>query len=177
MFPQNVQIDGRGVEVLPEWRDKIMAELAKVQKHAYDVIHHARVEIIATGHHRHGAFEMRAVVTVPGHTITISRQGAYVLPMIVEAFKALDRRLKEHSQVRQGKVKVHGEVAKEGVIARLFAEEDYGFLETPEGLEVYFHANALQKRSFDQLTPGLKVEFAQDIGEKGPQATWVRVVE
>ncbi len=177
MLPSDLHIDGRNVAILPEWREKITSELAKLARHSFEPILHARVEIIGTGHHRHGAFEMHLVLGLAGQTLTVTRQGEYVLPLIVDAFKAMDRRLKEFSQVRQQKVKVHEEVALKGRVARTFPEEDYGFLETPEGTEVYFHAHALKNANLDTLPVGAKVEFAQEAGEKGLQATWVRVVE
>ena len=177
MLPLEIQIEGRNVDILPEWRDKIEEELAKMQKHTYEQIQHARVTLVGTGHHRLGNFEMTVVATVPGRTITVSRQGEFVLPMIVDAFKALDRQLKDYSEVRQQKVKVHEEFSQTGFIAKLFPDEDYGFIETRDGGEVYFHANAVQKGGFEQLAERMKVEFAQEMGEKGLQAAWVRVVE
>jgi cold shock CspA family protein len=177
MLPLEIQIEGRNVEILPEWRQKIENELAKMQKHTYDQILHARVTIIGTGHHRLGSFEMNMVVTVPGRTITVNRQGEFVLPLIVEAFKALDRRIKDYSEVRQQKVKVHEDFAQTGAVNKVFPDEDYGFIVTLDGLEVYFHANALQKGDFEKLAPGVEVEFAQEMGEKGPQANWVRVLK
>ena len=177
MSPLDMQIEGRNVEILPEWRQKIQNELAKLQKHTYEQILHARVTIIGSGRHRLGNFEMNVVATVPGRTITVNRQGELVLPLIVDAFKALDRRLKDYSEVRQQKVKVHEEAMQAGIIAKVFPDEDYGFIEAPDGLEVYFHVNAVQKGDFEKLAPGTRVEFAQEMGEKGPQATWVRVME
>jgi cold shock CspA family protein/ribosome-associated translation inhibitor RaiA len=175
MLPLDVHIEGRSLEILPEWREKIEEELARLQKHYVNPILHARVELIGTAHHRHGAFEIRLVAGVPGDTITVTRQGEYVLPLIVEALDVLDRRLEEHSHIQQQKVKAHEEIAQHGKILRLFPEKDFGFLETPDGLEVYFHAHAVKKGKFTSLTPGQAVKFAMEEGEKGPQATWVRV--
>jgi cold shock CspA family protein/ribosome-associated translation inhibitor RaiA len=175
MLPLDVHIEGRNLEILPEWREKIEEELARLQKHYVNPILHARVELIGTAHHRHGAFEIHLVAGVPGDTITVTRQGEYVLPLIVEALDVLDRRLEEHSHIQQQKVKAHEEIAQHGKILRLFPEKDFGFLETPDGLEVYFHAHAVKKGKFTSLTPGQGVKFAMEEGEKGPQATWVRV--
>jgi cold shock CspA family protein/ribosome-associated translation inhibitor RaiA len=175
VLPLDVHIEGRNLEIWPEWREKIAGELARLQKHYLNPILHVRVEIMGTSHHRHGAFEIRLVAGVPGDTLTVSRQGEYVLPLIVEALDVLDRRLEEDSQIRQQKVKAHEEFAQHGKIVRLFPEKDFGFLETPDGLEVYFHAHAVKKGRFDSLTPGQPVKFALEEGEKGPQATWVRV--
>jgi cold shock CspA family protein/ribosome-associated translation inhibitor RaiA len=171
---QDIHIEGRQVEILPEWRAKIEAELARLQQHYHDPILHARVEIIGTAHHRLGAFEVHLMVNVPGDTITLMRQGDMVMPLVVEAFDALDRRLREHSELVQQKVKTHEEVAEHGRVVRLFPEDDYGFIETDDGLEVYFHAHALKKGKFSSLAPGMAVKFAQESGDQGPQAIWVQ---
>jgi cold shock CspA family protein len=54
--------------------------------------------------------------------------------------------------------------------------EDYGFLETPDGREVYFHKNSVLHNGFEQLKVGTEVYYAEEQGEKGPQASTVRVV-
>jgi cold shock CspA family protein/ribosome-associated translation inhibitor RaiA len=174
MLPQDVHIAGLHLEILPEWREKIAEELARLQKHYHDPILHARVEIIGTAHHRLGAFEVHLVVNVPGETITLTRQGDMVMPLVVEAFDALDRRLAEHSQIVQQLIKSHEEVVQHGRVVRLFPEEDYGFIESDEGLEVYFHAHAVKKGKFSHLTPGTPVKFTQEAGDQGPQAIWVQ---
>jgi cold shock CspA family protein/ribosome-associated translation inhibitor RaiA len=174
MLPLDIHIEGQKVEILPEWREKIEAELRRLQKHYSGPILHARVEIIGTAHHHLGAFEVHLIVNVPGDIITIKQQGELVLPLLVEAFDALDRRLSEHCQITQQKVKAHEEFTHHGRILRLFPE--YGFIGTDDGLEVYFHANAVKKGSFDKLNAGMVVKFGQEEGREGPQATWVQPV-
>lgn len=177
MLPLDVHIKGRNLEILPEWREKIEAELARLQKHTYESILHARVELIGTGHHRHGNFEIHLVISLPGHTLTVNRQGEYVLPLVVEAFNVLDRRLREYSRLKQQQVKAHEEQSYQGRIVRLFPEESYGFIATSDGGEVYFHKNALKQDVFEKLSEGMSVEFGQEQGDKGPQATWVLVID
>jgi cold shock CspA family protein/ribosome-associated translation inhibitor RaiA len=174
MLPLDIHIEGQKVDILPEWREKIEQELERLQKHYSGPILHARVEVIGTAHHHLGAFEVHLVVTLPGDVITIMRQGEVVVPLLVEAFDVLDRRLEEHSRVSQQKVKTHEEFTRHGRVIRLFPE--YGFIETDDGLEVYFHANAVKKGSFANLNPGTAVKFGQEEGEEGPQATWVQTV-
>lgn len=174
MLPLNVFIEGRNLEILPEWREKVENEMARLQKRYFDPIVNARVEIIGSGHHRQGQFEIRLIATVPGNVLTVTRQGELVLPLIVEAFDVLDRRFQEISDTRQKKVKNHVETAVTGKVLRLFADEDFGFIEIGDGTEVYFHANAVKKGKFEQLQLGQKVKLAWEEGLKGPQATWVR---
>jgi ribosome-associated translation inhibitor RaiA len=80
MLPQDVHIQGRNVEILPEWQEKIEAELERLQKHSYEPILHARVELTGTGHHRQGNFEIQLVANVAGKTLTVAHQGEQVLP-------------------------------------------------------------------------------------------------
>ncbi len=177
MGPLNTFIEGRNVEILPEWREKIDLEMDRLQKRYFDPIVNARVEIIGSSHHRQGQFEIRLIATIPGNVLTVTRQGELVMPLIIEAFDVLDRRLQETSDTRQKKVKNHVETAVTGKVLRLFPDEDFGFIETGDGTEVYFHANAVKKGRFDHLQVGQKVKLAWEEGLKGPQATWVRVQE
>ncbi len=176
MLPLDVHIEGQHLEILPEWREKIAAELTRLQDHYAGPIPHARVEIIGTAHHHLGAFEVHLVVNVPGEVITVNRQGGVVLPLLVEAFAVLDRRLEEHSHVIQQKTKAHEKSARRGRIIRLFPERDYGFIQADDGQEVYFHANALKKGNFTGLNLGMEVNFGQEEGDQGPQATWVQAL-
>ncbi len=176
MLPLDMQIKGRNLEILPEWRQKIETEWARLQKHTYEPILHARAELIGTAH-RQNNFEIQLVIALPGATLTVNRQGEDLLPLIVAAFDVLDRRLREHARIKQQQVKVHEDQTRRGRIARLIPEEDYGFIATPDGGEVYFHKNALKQGVFEKLSEGLPVEFGQELGDKGPQATWVELTD
>jgi cold shock CspA family protein/ribosome-associated translation inhibitor RaiA len=151
--------------------------LERLQNHSFETILHTRVELVGTGHHRHGPFEIQLVANIAGKTLTVADQGENVLPLIMEAFNALDRRLREYSNQRQQQVKTHAEYIHRGRVARLFPEEEYGFIAAPDGTDVYFHANALKRGLFEHLAEGAAVEFGQEEGDQGPQATWVQVVE
>jgi cold shock CspA family protein len=59
------------------------------------------------------------------------------------------------------------------VVARLFPEEGYGFLRTPEGREIYFNARSVLKNGFPRLRVGSLVRFVEEAGEEGPQASTV----
>ncbi len=176
MLPLDIHIEGQKVEILPEWRVKIEEELGRLQQHYCGPILHARVEIIGTQHHRLGTFEVHLIMTVAGNTITVIRQGELVLPLLVEAFDVLDRQLEEHCRIMRQNVKSHEDFTRQGKVIRLFPDREYGFIETDDGLEVYFHANAVKKGNFAQLNPGTMVKFGQEEGREGPQATWVQPV-
>ena len=90
-----------------------------------------------------------------------------------DAFKIAQRQLQDYVRERRGDVK-HHEDPPHGRILRLF--EDYGFIATPDGREVYFHRNSLLGESFDKLEVGTEVRFAEERGEKGPQASTVKLI-
>jgi cold shock CspA family protein len=60
-------------------------------------------------------------------------------------------------------------------VNRLFPEEGYGFLETPDGREIYFHRHSVLYPGFDRLAIGTEVRFVEEPGEKGPQASTVAI--
>jgi cold shock CspA family protein len=58
---------------------------------------------------------------------------------------------------------------------RLFPEDGFGFLEAPDGREVYFHRNSVLE-GFETLEVGSEVRFAEEQGIEGPQASTVSLV-
>ena len=50
------------------------------------------------------------------------------------------------------------------------SDEGYGFLETRDGRELYFHSISVLNGDFDRWEIGSKVRFAGEEGEKRPQA-------
>lgn len=156
-------------------------------------------------HHKGKAYQVSIDMTVPGGELVVNRapkrlnaaktprpeelendlteshepskHGAHedLYVVIRDAFNAAARKLQDHARRKRGKVKLHAPAAVARVI-RLFPVEDYGFLQTPDGREVYFHKNTVLARGFDRLEVGTEVSFAEESGEKGPQASTVRVI-
>lgn len=129
--------------------------------------------------HRHQGkiFNVKIDLTVPGDELPVthnSNENAYVA--VRDAFMVARRRLKEYAEIQKNdganghflKVPLHGR------IARIFSDEGYGFIETEDGDDVYFHRSVV-KPPFDQLTIGMPVNFLEEMGEKGPQASRVRL--
>jgi cold shock CspA family protein len=73
----------------------------------------------------------------------------------------------------QGQTKRH-ELQIPAKIAKLF--KDYGFLETSDGREIYFHRNGVLDNHFEVLRVGSEVHFTEESGEKGPQASTVSLL-
>jgi len=121
-------------------------------------------------------FSIRLDITVPGKELAISRQeneDAYVAAR--DAFDAAVRMLDEHSQVKQGIVKMH-EAPPTGRVVRVFPAADYGFIMTDDEREIYFHRNSLLPDvDFLKLKFGTVVTFLEEQGKEGPQAARVAI--
>ena len=63
----------------------------------------------------------------------------------------------------------------EGKIKRL-TDRGFGFIETADGTDMFFHMSACEGCRFDDLREGQQVEFNVGQGPKGPRAESVRVV-
>lgn len=125
-------------------------------------------------------FHVRLDITVPGRELVVNRdhlvnhahEDVYVA--VEDAFDAMERKLKEHSREVQGETRRDtGE--HRGTIATVFPGEGYGFIETRDGREIYFHRNSVLHNGFERLRQGMMVRFAEEEGEKGPQASTVEV--
>ncbi len=94
---------------------------------------------------------------------------------INDAFKHARRQLQDQARRTQGQVK-HREGPPTGTVVRIDPSGDFGFLETAEGEEVYFHRNSVLGEGFSRLQVGSRVTFSEEAGEKGTQATTVKLL-
>lgn len=161
--------------------EEIIHEKASRLDRFWDRIMACRVVVdVPHRHHQHGNhYQVRIDLTVPGEEIVINRNnaangiGEALDVAIRDAFEAAARRLEDWVRRHRHQVKTH-EPLPEARIHRLFPDEGYGFLLTPDGREVYFHRNSIVTGSFDQLRVGTEVTFVEEAGEKGPQASTVK---
>jgi cold shock CspA family protein len=94
---------------------------------------------------------------------------------IHEAFQEMGRQLQDYVRRQQGAVKAK-RAMQEAVVKEILPEQGYGFLETEDGRAVYFHQASVLDGHFPQLRIGTKVKFAEEPGDKGPQASTVKVI-
>jgi cold shock CspA family protein len=90
-----------------------------------------------------------------------------------EAFDAARRRLEDFAREQRGTVKAH-DVPAHGEVVEL-STEGYGFIQSGEQ-RLYFNRASVLDDAFDDLTVGAAVAFVEEKGEKGPQASTVRVL-
>jgi cold shock CspA family protein/ribosome-associated translation inhibitor RaiA len=149
----------------------------------YDRIMGCRVVVEAPHrrHHKGRLYHVRIDITVPGGELVVNREPSKhaahgdVYVAIRDAFDAARRKLQDHGRRRRGAVKLH-ESAAHARISKLFPEQGYGFLETHDGREIYFHRNSLLELEFDRLPIGTEVRFTEKQGKEGPQASTVRPI-
>ena len=158
---------------------EIREKAAKLEVY-YDRILRCRVVVEApTGHHRRGGpYTVRIDLTVPGAELVVNRQADEDLPVAIrEAFAAMGRRLEDYVRQQRGAVKIHEAALQPGHVSKLFPQEGYGFVETPDGREIYFHRHSVLAPGFEQVAVGTEVRFAEEAGEAGPQASTVHIVK
>jgi cold shock CspA family protein/ribosome-associated translation inhibitor RaiA len=195
-----VQITFRNMDSSAAIETRIREEVAKLEKF-YDRIMGCRVvaEIPRRQQHHGKVYHIRIDLTVPGGELVVKHEpglhsaarqielerekkkleveGAYkdIYVAIRDAFKAARRRLQDYARRQRGDVKTL-ERLPHARVSKLLPEEGYGFIETPDGVEIYFHRNSVLNEGFDRLEVGTEVSFVEEAGEKGPQASTVRPV-
>ncbi len=143
----------------------------------YDRIMSCRVVVDSTQRRqRQGKlFGVRIDITVPRKELAVTREeNEDVYIAIRDAFDTASRRLEEHARRERGDVKIH-QGPLSGRIIRLFPDEHYGFIETPDEREVYFHQNSVLNGDFGGLKVGTEVSFVEEQGTEGPQAARVSI--
>jgi ribosomal subunit interface protein len=172
-----LQITARDFSLSPAIEKEIRDKAASLEQY-YDRISGCEIVVEgAVGHHRHGGpFRVRIRLTLPRGEVEANRQAKDDLAVAVrEAFDAVRRRLEDHVRGLRGQVKTHEESGRARV-AKLFPEQDYGFLATAAGDEVYFNRNSVLAPGFDRLRVGSAVRFVEEMGDNGPQASTVSIV-
>lgn len=193
------QITFRNMESSEHVKEWIRSEVGKLETF-YQPIMGCRVAVeIPHRHRRKGAvYGVRIDLTLPGGEIVvkraptlahrlrqvrqteISKQTELDAPRknlriaINQAFQAACRRLQEFARKQRREVKRH-ELPPVARVSRIFPDEGYGFIIAPDGSEIYFHQDSVLNGAFRRLKIGTTVNFAEEKGEKGLQASTVRI--
>ena len=179
-IPLNITF--RDMEPSPAVEARIREKMMSLERF-HDRITRCEVIIEMPHQHRHKGklYHVRIHMTVPSGELIVSKdthdrhehEDVYVA--IRDAFRAARRQLEDLSRRRRGDVKTH-ESPPYGRVTKLFPDDDYGIIVTPDGREVYFHRNAVVDEDFDSLELNNEVRFVEETGEEGPQASTVKVV-
>ncbi|MGN6544376.1 MAG: HPF/RaiA family ribosome-associated protein [Aureliella sp.] len=177
-----LQISFRGMERSPEIEAMVWDKADRLDEFANRIVS-CRVVIAPAGkHHEFGnQYEVRIDIKLPGGEVAVThepgRHKEYrdVDIAIRDAFDAAVRQVEDYVRLQRGDVKSHLGMPH-GRVSKLIPQADYGYLETLDGREVYFHRNSVLDDAFDELAVGTEVAFAEEQGDEGPQASTVKLV-
>ncbi|HSG47997.1 MAG TPA: cold shock domain-containing protein [Longimicrobiales bacterium] len=136
------------------------------------------------GQERGKNIRVRLEVAIPGRRLVVEEDNANpatdrdVGRTLRDAFKIAEKRLKQAKAQQRGDVKTHG-LPPHGRIVRLLADDHgvrYGYIESRDGEQVYFHENALVGVDFHELEVGDEVLIAVSGGDQGLQASTVEPI-
>jgi ribosomal subunit interface protein len=129
-------------------------------------------------HHQGKLYNAHIEVGVPGKVLVAThKKNEDIYVAIRDAFDAMNRQVKRYVANQHGNIRKH-DAPLFGHLARKF--DDYGFIETPEGIEYYFHASNVLHLGFEKMVVGQLVTFLDNKGMEnnaGFQACHVAVLE
>jgi cold shock CspA family protein/ribosome-associated translation inhibitor RaiA len=171
--------------LLPQYKESIEAEVGllaqKLDKFHPSIIScRVAVEMPHKRRHDGNLFKTTISVNVPDKQIVVSKENAVsqthenIYVAVRSAFDDAIRQLEEYDLIKSRNVKSH-DLIPHGKVSRLFRERGYGFIESSDGREIYFHENS-SLDGFRKLKTGMAVRFEEEEGEKGPQASSVKIL-
>jgi cold shock CspA family protein len=181
-----VEMDFHGLKADERLRACVMKNISALEQR-FGRITACRVVVRAPSerHRTGGACEIAIRLTLPqGREVDIGRSEkaekaddrlADPIVALNAAFKRARRRLQDQARRMRGHVKSHDSTPI-ATVKRFDEAAGFGFLETQDGREVYFHKNSVLDGSTRQVAPGARVTFCEEMGEKGPQASTVKVL-
>lgn len=165
-------------------RQRVLDELAELERF-YGRITSARVSLsVPPREHRKGyLYRTNIHLLLPGgrevavsNTPNPARAEDDMYASVDGAFATARRQLQDEIRRMEGDVKSHTlGVEQIGQVIRLFPQDGYGFIVTPSGHEVWFSQRKVKHNEFKNMKVGTRVYFEEELGDKGPLATTVRV--
>ncbi len=161
-------------------RDAIDKHIAELEQR-WDRATSCRVVLKGPGeHHRVGGlYEIHIHLALPEgcdvhveRTVPADERRADLAFALNDAFKRARRQLQDRVRRTRGQVKTHNGPPV-GTVARLDPSGEFGFLTTGDGQEIYFHRNSVVADGYPRLHVGSRVTFAEEMGQKGAQASTV----
>jgi cold shock CspA family protein len=160
---------------------RVREQWAKVERH-YDGIISARIVLEAAHKQPHkSTLGITISIGVPGRDIVVKREQRlhesdhHATWVINDAFHTAERQLEDYAQKQRHEIKVHDGEREYARVVRLYPDQSYGFIETRDRLDIYFHRDVLRDADFDALKVGSEVLYtlAPDDGPMGPMASSV----
>jgi ribosomal subunit interface protein len=180
-----VQITFQGIPPSDAVRAAVFEHMERIERHHR--VNRSRIVIAAPHlHSRHGnLYSVRIDATVPGAELFVNRdhhddqshEDVYVA--LRDAFEALERQFARRAD-RHARRRPERQAApvgpSHGVVTMVLAHMGYGYIESDDGHEVYFHQDGLNGLDINALEVGSEVSFIEFEGDQGNQARAIRVV-
>ena len=180
-----VQMSFRDVEKTQTLKDLIENEAASLEE-VNDHISSCRVSVEQPQKHlKSGSpYRVRIDMTVPPKHELVARrepgQGEMheeLETVILDTFDNARRQLRELNSRQHSEEKRHPGQETTALVERVVPEQNFGFLKTLDGRDVYFHRNSVVNNDFDRLAVGTGVWHTAEMGAEGLQATTVRITD
>jgi len=132
-------------------------------------------------HQKGNIYRIRIEMSVPGDDLVVSKEpnraqerfaDPDVYTILKDAFDTAERMLKDYKGKQSGDVKAH-DTPMHGHIMRINPANDFGFLRSAQGTQLWFHRNSVMNETLESFAEGDPVHYVEVIGETGPQASKV----
>ncbi len=132
------------------------------------------------------SYRVRLDIGIPGKSLVVDESpagGGEPRPLgqtVKDAFKTGSKLLKKEKELQRGGMTKSQGLPPHGRVVRLLTDDSgvrYGFLESREGRQIYFHERALVDLDYDDLEIGAEVRYAAAAGDEGPQASTVAALD
>ena len=144
---------------------------------------HVTVDMPHQHRHRGNHYAIHINITTPSGEVVVNRDPSLddshsdFQSVLRDTFDAAARHLESDAQRSQSTAQDRDHPPP-GRVTRIFPDQGYGFLTTPEGEEVYFNKNSVRGASFAQLSIGSEVTFtiAPEDADQGARAASVQLL-
>jgi len=178
-----VEIEFQGMEAKPQIQAALAKHVADLEQR-FGRVTACRVVLKAPGAHYRtgGLYEVNIRLALPdGREVNVDRTAqaderhSDLEFAINDAFNRARRQLQDRVRELQGHLK-HHEGPPIGTVVQLDPLGEFGLLESSDGQEIYFHRNSVLDGDYARLAVGSRVTYAEEMGEKGPQASTVKLM-
>jgi len=176
------QIELEGIQASPKLQEDIDQHIAELENR-FGRITASRVVVRGPGdrHQTGGRYQVSIRLALPdGREVNVGRtpkqdeRYADLTFAVDNAFRRARRRLQDQARLMRGQTKQH-ENQPIGTVVRIDASGEFGFLEGADGQEIYFSRNSILGDA-SKIEPGTRVSYVEEMGEKGPQASTIKVL-
>jgi cold shock CspA family protein len=180
-----LEVSFRDVERTPEIERLINKRAAQLERKC-KALKSCRIAVEQPQKHQRKGNPYRVRIDMhvpPGHELVVKNkprenpkhEGLHAV--ITDTFDSAERALLRQMDKMKRDTKKHPDQEPVAFVDRVFKDRGYGFIRAIDGTEYYFHQNSVLNNDFERIEPGTGVNFVPEQGEKGPQASSLKIVD